>query len=90
MSSYIQLVCLILSFVYGFIINKFNNIILMLIKKVNILYRLIIYITYVILLSLFYIVILFNINRGILHYYFVIFIVIGYIIGYVKRRKYYD
>jgi len=90
MSSYIQLLCLILSFIYGYVVNKFNNIFLILVKKMNIFFRFIIYIAYVVIFSLLYIFILFKINRGILHYYFVIFIVIGYIIGYVKRRKYYD
>ena len=90
MSSYIQLLCLLLSFIYGYVVNKFNNIFLLLVKKMNIFFKFIIYLAYVVIFSLLYIFILFKINRGILHYYFVIFIVIGYIIGYVKRRKYYD
>ena len=87
MDSYIQLISLIGSFIYGILLyycNRFNyNIIV----KKSIIGKLLISILYLFNVSLLYVCFLYKLNSGFLHVYNILFIVIGYIIFSVKRRK---
>lgn len=87
MSSYVQLLCLIISFIYGFILYKLNCFNYKILKNKFIIFRIILYLFYILDLSILYIVILYKINKGILHIYFVIMIILGFIISSVKKRK---
>ena len=86
MSSYVQLFCLIFSFLYGMFIYVFNKLNLSIIRNKNILVKLLISILYVFNASLLYVVILYIFNNGIIHIYFILFILLGYGIC-VKKRK---
>ncbi len=87
MTSYVQLICLIVSFLYGILIfytNKLNN---RLMFKKNIFIQVIGNILYINNMALLYICFLYKINNGILHIYFVLFIIVGYLVMSVKKRK---
>lgn len=87
MNSYIQLISLISSFVYGillFYLNKFNY---KLIKDKNFISKIFISVLYVFNVSMIYVCFLYRLNNGILHIYNVLFIVLGYILITVKQRK---
>lgn len=87
MNSYTQLFLLIFSFFYGkfvYLGNRFN---LFVIEKKNILIKSILSVLYVFNISLLYVVILYKINNGILNIYFIIAIILGYFINFVKKCK---
>ena len=87
MSSFIQLISLVSSFVFGcflFYLYKFN---LRIINRTNILFKIVISCLFVFNLSLGYVCFLYWLNRGILHIYNLIFILIGYYLVNVKQRK---
>lgn len=87
MNSYIQLFCIVVSFFYGYFLYYFNNFNYKIIENKNILIKIIISILYVFNVSLVYVVFLYYINNGILHIYFILFIIIGYLGASVKKRK---
>lgn len=87
MNSYIQLGSLIISFIYGVLLYYFNRFNSKIIKNRNIVLRSIISLLYVFDISLLYVVILYNLNDGILHIYFVLCILLGYGIVCVKKCK---
>ena len=87
MNSYIQLGSLIISFIYGVLLYYFNRFNSKIIKNKNIVLRSIISLLYVFDISLLYVVILYNLNDGILHIYFVLCILLGYGIVCVKKCK---
>ena len=87
MSSYIQLICLIFSFLYGIVVNYLNKFNLLIIKNKNCFIKLIIISLYIFNITLFYTIILYKLNYGVLHHYFVLFILLGYIFVNVKKRK---
>lgn len=87
MNSYIQLICLVVSFLYGILLYYCNNINYRLFKDKNILLRSIGGILYINNMALLYIGFLYNINFGIMHIYFILFIVLGYVFVSVKKRK---
>lgn len=86
MNSYVQLICLIVSFLYGFFINITNNINFKIINNKNIFIKIIISLLYLFNISLLYVVFLYKINNGMLHIYFTLLIFIGYLFS-VKRCK---
>ena len=87
MNSYIQLGSLIISFIYGVLLYYFNRFNSKIIKNRNIVLRSIISLLYVFDISLLYVVILYNLNDGILHIYFVLCILLGHGIVCVKKCK---
>ncbi len=87
MNSYIQLICLIISFIYGYflcIANEFNK---LLIKDKNIILKFVISLLYLFNISLVYVVFLYYINSGVLHMYFILLILLGYGLCDVTKRK---
>ena len=87
MNSYIQLICLVFSFLYGCFIYYSNNLNIKIIKNKNILIKLILSIIYVFNISMLYVLFLYKINYGVLHIYFVLLIILGYVMVCVKKRK---
>ena len=87
MSSYVQLICLVFSFCYGGLIYYTNLFNIMVINNKNILIKLILSVLYVIVMSLIYVCFLYKLNGGILHVYFILSIIVGYILFCVKKRK---
>lgn len=87
MDSYIQLVCLVISFFFGVLIyyfNKFNSI---LVKNKNIILKIVISLLGLNILALAYVVFLFLINGGVLHIYFIFLMILGYLFFNVKKCK---
>ncbi len=87
MNSYVQLICLILSFGYGILLYYFNQFNYRIFINKNIVLKIIGSLLYVNNATLLYIYLLYRINSGILHIYFILFIVLGYIFSSVKKRK---
>ena len=87
MNSYVQLISLVMSFIYGVFLyygGYFNN---NLVKDKNIIIKFILGILYIFNMSMIYVIFLYYLNSGVLHLYNVLFIVIGYIFIIVNKRK---
>lgn len=84
MNSYIQLASLIVSFSYGIILFYLNRFNIKVMRNKNIVVKSIINCLYLFDISLLYVVILYYLNGGILHIYFVLCIVLGYTFMCVK------
>lgn len=80
MSSAIQLLCLIISFGYGFIFGLFLTINFTVFKRKNKIYLFLSFILLSFIFSLIYIYINYYLNKGIIHIYFYILILWGYIV----------
>ncbi len=83
----IQLISLIFSFFYGiffYITGYFNY---NLLKKSNLVLQYIISFFYALDVALLYILLMYKINYGVIHIYFVGILVIGYIFGIVNVKK---
>lgn len=87
MNSYIQLICLVVSFFFGILIYYFNRFNYLIIKNKNIILRVVITLLSLNILALAYVVFLFLINGGILHIYFIFMMLLGYLFINVKKRK---
>ena len=87
MSAKIQLICLIYSFCFGVGFNLSNRLLYKLINRGNILVKLLILIIYNVLISILYMYVLYMINDGKLHVYFVLVFIFGYYIN-VKWCKF--
>lgn len=87
MNSYTQLFLLIFSYIYGMLLyhmNIFNNKIF---NGKNIIVRLIGCILYINVMSLIYVLVLYKLCYGELHYYFIFLMIVGYGIECVKKCK---
>lgn len=87
MNSYVQFVCLVVSFLYGILLyylNKFNYTFL---RKKGILVKVVGSGLYLLNVILLYILFLYKINSGMLHIYFILFMILGYAFISVKKRK---
>ena len=91
MNVYLQILCIIISFIYGIVISigyRFN-------KKLNtsnFIWQLIFSILYSFIVVLLYIIIIYKINGGIFHIYFIFALIIGYfmsnfIVKYIKIKR---
>ena len=75
----IQLICIIFSFIYGAFIRVIIFLNKLLIKNNNIIVNIISNILLVYLIVLLYILIIYKINKGIFHIYFLLLILLGYL-----------
>lgn len=87
MNSYVQLFCLVGSFCYGMLLFYFNKIHFFLIHHKMFLLQIFGNLLYVFNMSLLYVCILYKVNSGILHVYFLLFLLAGYFFVSVKKRK---
>ena len=78
MSVHIQLVCIVVSFLYGILLKLLNTINRLLLKKKNIYINIICNFIYTYFIVLLYVIIIYKINRGIFHIYFIVVLIIGY------------
>lgn len=85
MNSYIQLISLIISFIYGIVLYYLNLFNIKKFNSKNIIIKSLIYILYLFDISLLYVCILYKLNNGILHIYFILCILLGYGIVCVKK-----
>lgn len=87
MNSFVQLICLFVSFSYGIMLYYTNIFNIIIIDNKNVLIKLIISLLYIVLMSMIFVSFLYKINGGVLHIYFILFITLGYVLICVKKRK---
>ncbi len=87
MNSYVQLILIIFSLFYGFWLFRFNQFNIKVFKNKNLLIKLVGNILYINTVTLLYLFVLYKLNSGELHIYFVLLLIIGYIGGSVKYCK---
>lgn len=80
MSSLIQLISLGVSFFYGvffYLVNKINE---LMIDKKNYFIKVLVTLVFIIDVVILYIYIMYKINNGIIHPYFIVLVVLGYVV----------
>ena len=82
-----QILSLLFSFIYGNFVFWLLEINYRLLYEGKIVYRVIISFLFVIFISLLYFIGLFKINNGIIHIYFFIVLLTGYLLSFVIYRK---
>ena len=82
MNNVIQLLSFLLSFVFGILFALLNEINNELIKLKKSIIKIIITFLFVLNMSLLYLLIIYKFNNGIMHIYFLVFIILGYIVSY--------
>ena len=86
MQNEIQLLSFFLSFLFGILfsfLNKLNNEIISKEKKI---YKIATTFLFVLNISLLYLFLMYKTNEGIIHIYFLLFVVLGYIISFSKVK----
>lgn len=87
MNSYIQLIVILFSFGYGFILYYVNIFHDRLLCGRTLFSKCIITILYCNIIALVYLLFLFKVNNGMLHFYFILSFIVGYLISSVKKRQ---
>lgn len=87
MTAIIQLLSLLISLGYGIGLFWLTKIHFYYFRKWILAFRIIAHIIYINFISLGYVAILFWVNGGVWHIYFILLVVLGYGLGYVKRCK---
>lgn len=87
MNSYKQLLCIIFSFGYGVLTYYFYCLLLKMVSRINIIFKILFALVSLFLLSVLYVFIVYKINYGIINIYFYFLIGSGFIIANVKKRK---
>lgn len=87
MNSYVQVICLVVSFLYGIILYYLNTFNYRILRNKNIVVKVCGSILYILNATLLYILFLYKINYGMLHIYFILFMIFGYVLISVKKRK---
>lgn len=90
MNVKLQLISIIFSFLFGLLFSFFTNINYRFLFSKNTIFKLIFTFIYIIDSALFYFLMMKKINNGIIHIYFLIFIVVGFLFGFIKLNKYYN
>ena len=79
MSSFLQLYCFFFSFLYGILFGIITNLHFKLICHYHLIFKFLISIVFIIDVVLGYILLMYKLNLGIFHIYFLIFVLIGFI-----------
>ena len=87
MNSYVQLIVIVFSFCYGFLLYYLNNIQKKILLHRTLFNKVLIMFLYCNIMSLLYVFILIKINSGILHIYFIMSLIIGYLIASVHKTS---
>lgn len=85
MNSYIQLIVILFSFFFGFLLYYTNTFHKKLLVGRSVFSKIIIIFLYCNIMALIYVLFLFKINNGLLHLYFILSLIIGYLIASVKK-----
>lgn len=86
MNYKLQIISLLYSFGYGMFFNFGYKLNMSLYKK-NKLYNIVLDILYIVITSLLYVTILYKINKGIFHIYFIIMLLLGYFLSILIKNK---
>lgn len=87
MNAKLQLISFLLSFVYGIIFYLLTSLNFKLIEKMRVLYKHIITFIFVLDIAIIYIIIMYHLNKGYFHIYFILMVLIGFIAGYFLKTK---
>ncbi len=87
MNSNIQIISFVVSFIYGLIFYFVTKINFYLIKDLKLYLKHILTFIYTLDMAIIYIIILYHINRGYFHIYFMMLVFLGFIIGYFANQK---
>lgn len=87
MTAKMQLISFAISFLYGFFFNFLTIFNFKLMGNLKVIYKHIITFVYVIDMAIIYIIILYNLNKGYFHIYFILMVILGYILSYVFYLK---
>ena len=87
MNSTIQLISLSISLIYGILFYFITNLNFYLINNINKILKNIITIIYVFNMSFIYAIILYKLNNGYFHIYFILMVIFGYYIGYLLNNN---
>ena len=74
----VQIICIAISFLYGIFIKLLNILNDLILKKYNIYINIICNLIYTYFIVLLYIIIIYKINKGIFHIYFLLVFLLGY------------
>ena len=77
----IQIICMLVSFLYGILIRILTNINIYINKINNKILHVIIDLLYVYIIVILYIIIIYKLNNGMFHIYFLLLILCGYILS---------
>ncbi len=83
MSANLQLICFLVSFLYGILFGLLTKLHFSLINKYHQIFQILISLVFIIDIILGYILIMYNLNAGIFHIYFFIFILGGYLLSFL-------
>ena len=81
MNSYIQLVSLVVSFIYGFVFYILSRVNKYILSNKNNVIKLLVTIVFVIDMVFIYIFIMYKINFGVMHPYFIILLILGFVLS---------
>lgn len=87
MSSSIQLLSFFISFVFGIFFNLLTILNFKIISNLKKYLQHIITFIYVMDIIIIYVIILYHINNGQFHIYFILMVIIGYVVGYLIYSK---
>jgi len=87
MTSSMQLISFLVSFIYGSLFYYLTIINFRLIKDLKIYIQHILTFIYVIDMIIIYIILLYHLNKGYFHVYFIGMVIIGYFVGFITNKK---
>ena len=87
MSIKIQIYSIIISFIYGYFFSRVLDYNLNFVKRYNKIWQIIINIVFINNFAIFYVWLLYKINGGIFHYYFIMSLVGGLLLSIRRKRK---
>lgn len=87
MSSFLQLKTFFISFIFGILFYFFTNINFNLIKNLKIIYQHILTFLYVMDVVIIYVILIYKINNGYFHIYFIFMVIIGFLFSSILLKK---
>lgn len=76
----IQLISIMFSFLFGFVLSIINRLFNLIIKKRNMAIKLVLSSLFSFIISFFYVYLLYKINEGVIHIYFILMLLLGVVI----------
>ncbi len=87
MSAKLQLITFVISFLYGILFYFLTILNFKLINNLKVYLKHIITFVYVIDMAIIYIIILYHLNKGYFHIYFILTVFLGFIVGAILKSK---
>ena len=87
MSANLQLISFIISFIYGIMFALLTIFNFKLIANLKTIYKHLITFMYVLDITIIYIIILYHLNKGYFHIYFILTVFLGFLVGIILYKK---